>query len=67
MTDQRWDVAALREQIVESQRRRHFLAPVMRSQNVSWDYQPRADAADAYIRNSKSIFELESRARFPRV
>lgn len=67
MSQQRWDVAALRERIIESQRRRHFLAPVMRSQSVSWDYQPRADAADAYIRNTMSIFELESRARFPRV
>jgi len=39
----------------------------MRNQNVSWDYQPRADAAGAYIRNSMSISELEARARFPSV
>ena len=67
ISQQRWDVAALRERIVESQRRRRFLAPVMRNQNVSWDYQPRADAAGAYIRNSMSISELEARARFPSV
>ena len=64
---QRWDVAALRARILESQRRRRFLAPVMRDQQVAWDYQPITPAADSYIRNTMSIFELESRARFPRI
>ncbi len=59
------DTPALRAAILESQRRRRFLSPVMRGQGVSWDYQPPADAGQAYIRNHMSIFELESRARFP--
>ncbi len=65
LSERRWDVAALRARILESQRRRRFLAPVMREQQVSWDYQPQVAAAHAYIRNNMSIFELESRARFP--
>lgn len=66
ISQQRWDVGALRARIVESQRRRRFLAAVMRDQQVSWDHQPTISAADSYIRNTMSIFELESRARFPR-
>ncbi|MDH3450829.1 MAG: choline-sulfatase, partial [Gammaproteobacteria bacterium] len=50
MSQQRWDVAALRARIIESQRRRRFLAPVMRDQGVSWDYQPSTNAAASYIR-----------------
>ena len=64
---ERWDVPALRARVIESQRRRRLLDPVMRAQGLSWDYEPRQDAATVYIRNSLPIYEIEKRSRFPRV
>lgn len=61
----RWDVARLRDQVLESQRRRRYLAKVMRESGVSWDYQPITDASKAYIRNNLPIYEIERRSRFP--
>jgi choline-sulfatase len=65
--ERRWDVAALKERALESQRRRRFVAPVLRAQGSSWDYQPPATAGGSYIRNTMPIGELERRARFPAV
>lgn len=61
----RWDVPRLRAQVMESQRRRRYLAEVMRGAGVSWDYQPFVDASKAYIRNNLPIYEIERRSRFP--
>ena len=65
--ERRWDVAALKEAVLESQRRRRFVAPVLRDQASSWDYQPPASAGASYIRNDMPIGEIERRARFPAV
>ena len=65
--ERRWDVAELKEKALESQRRRRFIAPVLRDQASSWDYQPPASAGASYIRNTMPIGELERRARFPAV
>ncbi len=62
----RWpDVDAIRTRIVESQRRRRWLAPVMQKEGIAWDYAPRQDAAHLYIRNNLPIYEIERRSRFP--
>ncbi len=63
----RWDAALLKEQVLESQRRRRFLAGVMKDHAPAWDYQPFRDAAKDYIRNTLPISEIERRSRFPRV
>lgn len=63
----RYDCDALKASVLESQRRRKFLKTVMRDQGLSWDYQPEQAAAHAYVRNTIPIYELEKRARFPRV
>ncbi len=63
----RYDADALTSAVLESQRRRNFLKRVMRDQAISWDYQPPEDAARAYVRNTMPIYELEKKARFPRV
>ncbi len=60
-----WDLEGVRESVISSQRRRRYLNEVLRTQGVSWDYQPLADARNAYIRNTIPIFELEQRSRFP--
>ena len=63
----RHDTDELTSAVLESQRRRNFLKRVMRDQAISWDYQPPEDAARAYVRNTMPIYELEKRARFPKV
>ena len=63
----RYDRDALTNTVLESQRRRGFLKEVMREQAISWDYLPVDDAARSYVRNTMPIYELEKRARFPRV
>ena len=60
-----WDLEAIRRTVIASQRRRRYLNQIIREQNVSWDYQPVANAKNLYIRNSASIFELEQSSRFP--
>jgi choline-sulfatase len=62
----RWpDVDAIRSRILESQRRRLWLAPVMQKEGVAWDYAPTQDAKNLYIRNNLPIYEIERRSRFP--
>jgi choline-sulfatase len=65
--ERRWNVAALKDAVLESQRRRRFVAPVLRDQGASWDYQTPGSASESYIRNTMPIGELERRARFPAV
>jgi choline-sulfatase len=63
----RWDSAALRERILESQRRRRLVAESWeRSTPEIWDYQPVRDASQDYIRNTMTLWEIEGRSRFPR-
>jgi choline-sulfatase len=61
----RWQMDAIYESVTASQRRRRYLNGVLRTQNVSWDYEPPLDAKNQYIRNTVPIFELEMRSRFP--
>jgi len=65
--ESRYDIAALTERVLESQRRRAFLKTVMREQGVAWDHHPASTAEKSYVRNSMPIYELEKRARFPSV
>ena len=64
--DASYDTAALKRAVLESQRRRRFLKTVMRAQGLSWDYRPRQDVAQAYVRNNQPIYELEKKGRYPR-
>jgi len=61
----RWNIEAMKERIFQSQRRRHTMMPTLIKQNVSWDYEPRTDAARSYIRNNMELYEIERRSRFP--
>ncbi len=64
----RWDSAALRTQVVESQRRRRLVAASwQQGAPVVWDYEPRRDVSRDYIRNTMTLWEIEGRSRFPRV
>jgi choline-sulfatase len=64
----RWDLAALDEDVRESQRRRRLVdAALTKGEVRPWDYQPVRDAARQYMRNTMDLDDLEAKARFPRV
>lgn len=64
----RWDLPALRQSVIASQRRRHLVAAaLMKGRITPWDFQPHADASQQYIRNTKELWELYKQARFPAV
>jgi choline-sulfatase len=62
----RWNLAALHEAVLESQRRRHLVYRALRAGRYTpWDFQPRRDASRLYVRNDQQLGDLESMARFP--
>jgi len=64
----RWSLAALQEQVLASQRRRHLVDAALRlGRQAPWDFQPRRDASRMYVRNDQELNDLESMARFPPV
>ncbi len=65
---QRWDLAKLKDQVIDSQRRRRIVYEALaKGQHRSWDYQPIRDAGTAYMRNNVVLDDLEARTRLPRV
>ena len=63
----RWNLDALRAEVVASQRRRHFhYAATTQGRLRAWDHQPFVDASQSYMRNHIELDALEARARFPR-
>ncbi len=63
---QRWDSAALREQVLASQRQRRAINAAMTTgQLTSWDYQPVRDASQEYVRNHLDWAVVAKRTRFP--
>ncbi len=50
--EKRWDLEAMRRDIIASQRRRRMIHAALTTGRISpWDYAPKADAAAAYYRN----------------
>jgi choline-sulfatase len=50
-TDARWDLAQLRERVLESQRRRRIVAEALsHGAHTPWDFQPHFDASRRYVR-----------------
>jgi choline-sulfatase len=64
----RWDLTALRAQVVASQRQRHLVYEALRAGRYTpWDFQPLRDASRQYVRNDQDLGDLEAMARFPPV
>ena len=60
----RWDLEALHEQVLDSQRRRHLVARALREGRYEpWDYEPQVDSSMRYVRNRADMYELQRRAR----
>jgi choline-sulfatase len=64
----RWDLPAIHEAVLASQRQRHFVYPALRQGRYQpWDFQPVRDASRLYIRNDQELNDLEAMARYPRI
>jgi choline-sulfatase len=62
----RWDMPAIHQATLASQRRRRFVASALtHGALTSWDHQPMVDASQQYMRNHIDLDDLERRARFP--
>jgi choline-sulfatase len=62
----RWDMPALRAEVIASQRRRHLVDAALRNGRYTpWDFQPFRDAGRQYVRNDQDLGDLEAMARFP--
>jgi choline-sulfatase len=65
-TNTRWDLGALHQQVLASQRRRRLVySALTKGRLISWDHQPCVDASQQYMRNHIDLDDLERRARFP--
>nr|WP_067293526.1 choline-sulfatase [Marinobacterium profundum] len=63
---ERWDMDALHQDVLWSQRRRRLVADALSKGKVtSWDHQPFVDASVQYMRNTIDLDDLERRSRFP--
>src|SRR5260221_5182560 len=63
----RWNLSALREAVIASQRRRHLVAASLSvGAYHSWDFQPFRDASRQYMRNHLDLDDIEAAARLPR-
>jgi choline-sulfatase len=64
----RWNVRAINEAVLASQRRRLFLQPILMSGKATpWDYQPVRDASQQYVRSGKSPTITKGLSRLPYV
>jgi choline-sulfatase len=62
----RWDLTALDREVRQSQRRRIAVNDALGTGvPAPWDFAPAYDAAGRYIRNHKTLADLEEAARFP--
>ncbi len=63
----RWDLAAIREDVLASQARRRIVYEALRNGNYyPWDFQPLQKASERYMRNHMDLNVLEARSRFPK-
>lgn len=66
-TARRWDLPALHQRVLDSQRRRRLVyGALTQGKRTSWDHQPFVDASQQYMRNHIDLDDLERRARFPK-
>ncbi|KAL8892603.1 MAG: hypothetical protein Q9215_000482 [Flavoplaca cf. flavocitrina] len=66
--NERWDFKSIHQEVLRSQRARRLCWDALtRGRYESWDYQPKEEARDKYIRSNIPLDELELRARYPPV
>jgi choline-sulfatase len=64
---QRWDLAALHDQVLESQAARMLVTRALRAGTfTSWEFTPSRNASQEYMRNHLDLNDVERLARWPR-
>ncbi|CRG90862.1 choline-sulfatase [Talaromyces islandicus] len=66
----RWDLKAIHEDVVRSQRRRRVVySALIKGVPTIWDYEPRIDPSTQYVRNQSkgALDDVEFLSRWPRV
>jgi choline-sulfatase len=64
---ERFDSAAIRKSVIESQRSRHMMFSALKRGNYfPWDFQPLRDASEQYTRNHMDVSERDKQSRYPR-
>jgi choline-sulfatase len=66
----RWDLKAIREDVLRSQRRRRLVySALIQGTPTVWDYEPRIDPSTQYVRNrgKGALDDVEFISRWPRV
>ena len=59
----RWDLAALKEEILRSQRRRRLVYQALTMGQITpWDFQPQEDASKRYYRGTNSYHDAKERS-----
>ena len=62
----RWDLDALHQSVLESQRNRRLVHTAMtEGKRTVWDFQPMTDAGEQYMRGHMDLNVLERTARYP--
>ena len=62
----RWDSAKIRDDVIATQKRRRAVHAAMEAGLLtSWDYQPKRDAAQEFVRNHMDWTEAAQRTRYP--
>ena len=62
----RWDSDVIRENVIATQHQRRAVHKAMQEGKLtSWDYQPRRDAANEYVRNHMDWTVAAEKTRFP--
>ncbi|KAI4224671.1 MAG: hypothetical protein LQ349_007197 [Xanthoria aureola] len=65
---ERWNFTKIHDEVLRSQRSRRVCWDALtRGRFESWDYQPKEEAREKYIRSNVPLDELELRARYPPV
>jgi choline-sulfatase len=62
-----WDVGAVREAVLDSQRRRRILSAALRQGRYeNWEWQPFRDATEEYTRSHMDVAQVDITSRWPR-
>ncbi len=63
---ERWDSEVIRQNVIATQRQRRAVHAAMEAGALtSWDYQPKRDAAQEFVRNHMDWTEAAEKTRFP--
>jgi choline-sulfatase len=64
---QRWDLARFHADVLQDQARRRFVMGALRAGNYTpWEFTPRRDTSNEYMRNHLDLNVVERSARWPR-